>query len=131
MTDAARAACEACLKGSHDGSLTFPQILGLLAGAGVEGYAVDFRGATTTYYLATGEALILDTESDGEPVALPFNAAAVEAAVRQSQAGEHTYRDFCRKVKGAGCSGYIVSMPGRRVTYFGRTAETHVEHFPS
>jgi hypothetical protein len=30
----------------------------------------------------------------------------------------------------AGCAGYIVSFLGRRVVYFGRTAETHVEHFP-
>ena len=35
-----------------------------------------------------------------------------------------------RKVMAAGCAGYMVSFLGKRVLYFGRTAETHVEHFP-
>ena len=30
----------------------------------------------------------------------------------------------------AGCAGYLVSFPGRRVLYWGRTAHTHVEMFP-
>lgn len=33
-------------------------------------------------------------------------------------------------LKALGCAGYIVSFIGRRVLHFGRTAETHVEHFP-
>jgi len=32
--------------------------------------------------------------------------------------------------KAAGCAGYLVSFLGRRVLYFGRSAGTHVEHFP-
>ena len=35
------------------------------------------------------------------------------------------------KVLAAGCVGYIVSIVGRRAVYFGRSAETHVELFPS
>mgnify|MGYP000402610447 CR=1 FL=1 len=34
------------------------------------------------------------------------------------------------KAKAAGCAGYMVSFLGKRVVYFGRTAEVHVEHFP-
>jgi hypothetical protein len=41
------------------------------------------------------------------------------------------YKGFCEKVLAAGCAGYIVSLAGRRAVYFGRTAETHVELFPS
>lgn len=37
---------------------------------------------------------------------------------------------FCRKVAAAGCAGYVVSFPGRRAVYMGRTGETHVETFP-
>jgi len=33
-------------------------------------------------------------------------------------------------VVAAGCTGYLVSFPGQRAVYFGRTGETHVEHFP-
>lgn len=31
----------------------------------------------------------------------------------------------------AGCAGYLVSLPGRRVVYYGRTGETHVELIPA
>jgi hypothetical protein len=30
----------------------------------------------------------------------------------------------------AGCVAYMVSLPGRRVVYYGRTGASHVEHFP-
>lgn len=65
-------------------------------------------------------------------MAQAFDAAAVQAAVKeaQTQAEGYTYKGFCDKAAQAGCAGYIVSFPGRRVLYFSRTAETHVEHFP-
>jgi hypothetical protein len=28
----------------------------------------------------------------------------------------------------AGCAGHLISFPGRRALYFGRTGETRVEH---
>lgn len=64
-------------------------------------------------------------------IAAAFDAGGVEAAVRQSRTGTHTYKAFCEKIVAAGCSGYLVSLLGRRVVYFGRTAEMHVEHFPN
>jgi|JI10StandDraft_1071094.scaffolds.fasta_scaffold252961_2 uncharacterized protein YbcV (DUF1398 family) len=130
MNDTAQAVCETCLRGSYDGTLNFPQQLGMLAGVNVEGYLVDLRTAKQTYYLPNGDTVTLDAEKSGDAIAPAFTAAGVEAAVRQSQVGEHTYRDFLRKVKAAGCSAYMVSMMGRRAVYFGRTGETHVEHFP-
>ncbi len=48
----------------------------------------------------------------------------------QAKAAGYSYAGFCATVAAAGCAGYLVSFPGRRVVYFGRTAETHVEHFP-
>ncbi len=30
----------------------------------------------------------------------------------------------------AGCVGYFVQITGRRVIYFGRSGESHVEQFP-
>jgi len=65
-------------------------------------------------------------------VAPVFDASVVADAVReaQTQAPGYTYRGFCKKVKAAGCAGYMVSFLGKRVVYFGRTGETHVEHFP-
>ena len=57
----------------------------------------------------------------------------LERLVRWAQANpaDYSYVAFCEKVKVAGCAGYLVSFLGRRVVYFGRTAETHVEHVPN
>jgi uncharacterized protein YbcV (DUF1398 family) len=65
-------------------------------------------------------------------VAAAFDTTEIERLVRWAQANpaEYSYVAFCEKAKGAGCAGYLVSFLGRRVVYFGRTAETHVEHFP-
>ena len=121
---------ETCARGSDDDSLDFPQQLALLGSAGIEGYYADLRRSLKTYYLPSGESIDVASAPVAAPVAADFDAGRVEAAVRQSQAGTHTYKAFCEKVMVAGCSGYLVSLLGRRVVFFGRTAETHVEHFP-
>ena len=66
------------------------------------------------------------------PIAAAFDAPAVQAAIREAQqlVPGYTYSGFCKKVMTAGCAGYVVSFPGRRVLYYGRDAETHVERFP-
>jgi uncharacterized protein YbcV (DUF1398 family) len=122
-----------CLEGAESGSMTFPQIVGMLINAGFDGYAVDLRSATATYYLKTGEAVTLDAVKPSAPVAERFDAEAVRAAIREAQAlvPGYTYEGFCAKVAAAGCAGYLVSFPGKRVLYFGRTGETHTECFPN
>ena len=61
-----------------------------------------------------------------------FDAAIVKEAIREAQlmVPGYTYKGFCKKVARAGCAGYIVSLPGKRVLYYGRTGETHTEYFP-
>jgi uncharacterized protein YbcV (DUF1398 family) len=129
MDEQTKAVAELCIRGSEDDSLNFPIQLARLAQVGFEGYYTDFRRSARVFYRPDGESLELATAPVDVPVSLSFDALSVGAAVRQSQAGTHTYRDFCRKVVSAGCAGYLVSIPGRRVVYFGRTGETHVEHF--
>lgn len=126
-----KAVAEASIRGSEDDSLTFPVQLGQLAQAGFESYYTDFRRAVRIFYRPDGETLELATTPVAASMPLSFDAPSVASAVRQSQAGTHTYKDFCRKVVSEGCAGYLVSIPGRRVVYFGRTGETHVEHFPA
>lgn len=123
---------EICLNAAHDGSLSFPQIVGKLIAAGFEGYTVDYRRNTQIIYLPDGDSVMLDMPPSAGNVAASFDAAGVEALVRWAQANgpDYSYKAFCQKVKAAGCAGYLVSFPGRRVVYFGRTAQTHVEHFP-
>jgi uncharacterized protein YbcV (DUF1398 family) len=131
--DAERIAiAKACLNAAHDGSLSFPEIIGKLVGAGFEGYAVDYRRNAQIYYLPEGDNVELALPHSAEPVAKAFASAGVEALVRWAQANgpDYSYAAFCEKVKAAGCAGYLVSFLGRRVVYYGRTAETHVEQFP-
>ncbi len=120
-----------CLDGAYANTMSFPAIVGALMDAGFEGYDVDYRRGTATYLRPDGQSVALALPGAHGAVAPAFRAEHVEAAVREAQRGgpEYTYRDFCAKVMAAGCAGYMVSFLGRRVVYFGRTAETHVEHF--
>lgn len=121
-----------CLDGAERGGMSFPQIVGRLIEAGFESYSVDFRRATAAYYLPDGQGIELACHAGAEPVAPDFDVAAIRAAIGEAQAliPGYTYNGFCDKVRRAGCAGYMVSFPGRRAVYFGRTAETHVELFP-
>lgn len=121
-----------CLAAAESNTLTFPQIVGTLLQEGFEGYAIDYRRGTATYYLPEGDSVELPTHRIETPVAATFDAARVRAAIKEAQqmAPGDTYKGFSSKVTAAGCAGYLVSFLGRRVLYFGRTAETHVELFP-
>lgn len=123
----------ACLAAAHDGSLGFPAIVGRLIAAGFEAYAVDYRRDTQTFYLPDGDSLELKMSPSSGAVAPAFDAAEIERLVRWAQANpaDYSYLAFSEKAKAAGCAGYLVSFLGRRVVYLGRTAETHVELFPS
>lgn len=122
-----------CSKASEENRMSFPEVVKKLMDANVESYFADFRRATKTYYLPNGESIEVPAEKLAGQAAMKFEPAGVEAAVREAQANgpDYTYRGFCEKVLAAGCVGYIVSLAGRRAVYLGRTAETHVELFPS
>lgn len=134
MTSHQLTSAAACLAASHDDAMTFPNIVETLIRAGFDGYTVDFRQNTATYYLPEGEGVVLPLllDQSGPAVAPDFDGGQVKDAIREAQSGSagYTYKGFCRKVKTAGCAGYMVSFSGRRVVYFGRSAEFHTEHFP-
>jgi uncharacterized protein YbcV (DUF1398 family) len=132
MDDRKNAVAKSCLEGSEGNTMTFPQIVGTLMREGFESYAVDFRRAVATYYLPDGDSLELPMHETGVPVAPIFDAASIQAAIKEAQqlAPGYTYKGFCGKAAAAGCAGYVVLFSGRRALYIGRTAETHVERFP-
>jgi uncharacterized protein YbcV (DUF1398 family) len=123
---------QTCLNAAYDKTMAFPDIVGSLIKAGFEGYTVDYRCNTTTYFLPNGGNVALRNHPSEEKVAARFDQPGVAAQIKWAQANppEYSYAAFCKNVKALGCAGYIVSFSGRRVLYFGRTAETHVEHFP-
>lgn len=127
-----KAVAQHCMEAAESGKMSFPHIVGTLTAEGFEGYAIDFRRATATYYLPDGDSIDLKAHSIDVPVTAAFDVAAIKAAILEAQtlAAGYSYKDFCRKVKAAGCAGYFVSFLGKRVVYSGRTGDTHVEYFP-
>lgn len=132
MDDRQKAIARKCLDSSYDNTMSFPEGLRALAEAGFEGYLVDYRANTRTCYLPNGEALVLQNPHEHGAVAARFNQPEIAAAIKWAQLKppDYSYLAFSERVTANGCAGYIVSLPGSRVLYFGRTAETHVEHFP-
>jgi len=120
------------LDGSENGLMSFGDTVKILTEAGFDGYGVDFRQATRTYYLPDGRTMAFPILPVGVPVAERFDVAVVREAIREAQtnAPGYTYPGFCDKVAAAGCAGYLVSFLGKRVLYYGRTGETHTEYFP-
>lgn len=121
-----------CLNAAENDTQNFPQIIGNLIAAGFESYTIDFRLAKAFYFLPSGEAVTLDTHKINVEIGKDFDVKAIKSAIKeaQQQVDGYTYKGFCEKVAKAGCVGYIVSFVGKRAIYFGRTGETHVEHFP-
>ena len=122
----------ATLEGSESDTMTFPQSVHTLMDADFDGYNVDFRRSIRTYYRPDGESVDLEMARTSVPVAVRFDTAVIRDAIREAQqmVPGYTYRGFCAKVAAAGCAGYLVSLTGKRVLYYGRTGETHTEFFP-
>lgn len=127
------AIAERCLAAAHHGSMAFPEIIGTLVKAGFEGYAVDYRRNVTSYFLPDGDSVTLPNEAEAGQVAAIFDENELIAQIRWAQANppNYSYAAFCLNARAAGCAGYVVSFLGSRVLYYGRTAETHIEYFPS
>lgn len=117
-------------RASDIGDQSFGEIVRQLSDAGVERYHQDFLRSERTYYLPDGESEVVRNEAVPVTAAHDFSAGGVAAAVRAVQAGAIRYGQFCRQAMEAGCVGYLVSITGRRVVYYGRSGDMHVEHFP-
>lgn len=114
-----------------DGSLSFPELVRRLIEAGVEYYHVDYVALRKSFYNGAGDLVTTPINYEGlPPVASDFDAAALRAAILDSQRHGQHYRDFTRRVMEAGVQGYIVFLRGQRVTYWGRNGDQHTEWFP-
>lgn len=115
---------------TQEGKMTFPQVVGKLLAAGVESYLVDFSAGRKTYYLACGETYTDEMFLKLDPVAEEFSGEGIVAAIRGAQADAVRYPEFVKRATGAGVIGYWAFLAGRKVIYFGRKGEVHVEEFP-
>jgi uncharacterized protein YbcV (DUF1398 family) len=120
-----------CASLSIEGKTSFGAVVGRLVEIGLERYHADYSRHECTYYMPDGESLVVPVKHPPGPIAEPFSATGVQAAVRQAQRDEIFYPEFVKQTRAAGCVGYFVQITGRQVIYFGRKGEQHVERFPS
>ena len=114
-----------------DGEISFPEVVSQLLAAGVEYYHVDYVGMKKTFYSAEGGTVVTAISYEGLPrVAANFSLEGIRADILDSQKNGQKYRDFTRRAMEAGVQGYFAFLRGKRVTYFGRTGDQHVEWFP-
>jgi Phage envelope protein len=120
-----------CAQASYAGTLSFGEVVGRLAQAGVESYFADYRAQLTTYYSPAGDTYSIKLNIQPQSVVKEFSKDDIQAAIRGAQSGEVKYPEFLQRSSAAGCCGYWAWIAGRHVTYFGRKGEQHIERFPN
>jgi len=115
---------------TQPGKLTFPQVVKGLLEVGVESYLVDFAAKQKTHYLTDGTTHTVPMILHPGPIASEFDSAALVAAIRGAQADTVRYPEFVKRSTAAGIIGYWAFLTGKRVIYFGRKGEQHIEEFP-
>lgn len=118
------------LSHSLNGTMKFPQIVGILTGEGVEAYHIDYVRGEARYYNQVGESFVLPIDHQFPKAAANFSADLVSASIKKSQQGLIDYKTFTAEVMDAGCVYYIAYLKGKKVVYFGREGDMHIEHFP-
>jgi uncharacterized protein YbcV (DUF1398 family) len=112
------------------GRMVFPEVVRRMAGAGVESYFVDFIAGVETVYGSDGETHSAPMALKVNPVAEEFSSEGVVAAIRGAQADRVRYPEFVKLSTSAGVAGYWAFLAGKKVIYFGRKGEMHIEEFP-
>lgn len=118
------------LEGSQTGKLTFAEVVGMLTAAGVESYFADLLRGEETFYTANGETHRERMKLPSTEIAGNFSQSALVAAIRAAQSDQIRYPEFVKQATAAGTVGYWAFLTGKKVIYFGRKGEFHVEEFP-
>lgn len=112
------------------GRMTFPEVVGRLSAVEVESYFCDLAAGRETFYFADGMAHAEEMILPRMPIAQKFSSSGLVAAIRGAQADSIRYPEFVKRSTAAGVIAYWAFLAGRKVIYFGRKGETHVEEFP-
>ena len=116
---------------SLKGEITFPNVVKGLMEQGVESYHVDLIRGENRYYSHSAKVHAIPNHHVHTNAPEVFSADQVIAAIRDSQQGKINYQTFVERIVQAGCVFYIGYLTGRRVIYFGRNGDLHIEHFPT
>jgi uncharacterized protein YbcV (DUF1398 family) len=118
------------LAGSLAGTKAFPDVVGTMLAEGVESYRADLVRMEETFYTPDGETHVEKMNLAPRAIGQQFSTLDVVAAIRASQAGKSKYPEFLQRVMDAGTTSYVVFLNGKKVIYFGRKGEFHIEEFP-
>ena len=115
---------------SQAGRLIFPEVVRRLLESGVESYFVDFAKGEMTFYALDGDTHVEEMVVPLSAVAGEFSLPGIVAAIRGAQTDAVRYPEFVTLATASGVIGYWVFLIGKKVIYFGRKGEAHVEEFP-
>jgi uncharacterized protein YbcV (DUF1398 family) len=115
---------------SQAGELVFPEVVRRLLEVGVESYFCDLATGTETFYMGDGQTHLEKMTLPLSPVAEGLSSAELIAAIRRAQTDTIRYPEFMKRASAAGVIAYWAFLTGRKVIYFGRQGEFHVEEFP-
>jgi uncharacterized protein YbcV (DUF1398 family) len=115
---------------SQAGRLTFPEVVRRLLAAGIESYLCDLATGQETFYLGDGKTHVEKMTLPLSPIAEEFSLSGLIAAIRGAQADTIRYPEFLKRSTAAGVIAYWSFLTGRKVIYFGRKGELHIEEFP-
>ena len=115
---------------TQQGKLTFPEVVKGLLEVGVESYLVDFATRQKIHYLSDGTTHAVFMILEPGPIAAEFSSADLVAAIRGAQADTVRYPEFVKRSTAAGVIGYWAFLASKKVIYFGRKGEQHIEEFP-
>jgi uncharacterized protein YbcV (DUF1398 family) len=112
------------------GQLIFPEVVRRLLEAGVESYLIDLAAGHETFYMTDGSTHSEIMTLPLAAIAEDFSATGIVAAIRGAQADTVRYPEFVKLSRAAGITAYWAFLTGKKVIYFGRKGEMHIEEFP-
>ena len=115
---------------SEAGKLVFPEVVRRLIEAGVESYFCDLARGEETFYMADGKTHLERMSLPMPSIAEAFSLTGIVAAIRGAQTDTIRYPEFVKQSTAAGVIAYWAFLTGRKVIYFGRKGEQHIEAFP-
>ena len=116
---------------SQAGELIFSEVVRRLMEVGVESYCCDLANGAETFYQIDDKTHMEKMVLPLMPVAEEFSASDLVAAIRGAQADTIRYPEFMKRSAAAGVIAYWAFLTRRKVLYFGRKGELHIEEFPN
>jgi uncharacterized protein YbcV (DUF1398 family) len=115
---------------SQAGELIFPEVVRRLLEVGVESYFCDLANGAEVFYMTDGKTHSEKMVLPLMPIAEEFSSSELIAAIRGAQTDTIRYPEFMKRSAAAGVVAYWAFLTGRKVIYFGRKGEIHIEEFP-